>query len=118
MQSSVERSCLNLVNNVLDAAKLKAEKMELSYTRTDFSELLKKVLMINSENLSKSSVIVRGFIDRSLPKALWIDPFRILQIIMNLTSNAIKFSKQKWKDIHLRELDRGDRQQRQSIYVM
>ena len=92
---------LNILNNALDAAKLKAEKMELSYSAANFSEVLKKVMMINSKNLAKNGLFARVFIDKSLPKILWIDPFRILQIMMNLMSNAIKFTKKDGK-IHIK----------------
>lgn len=83
---------LNLVNNVLDAAKLKSEMMEVSHIESNFEEIIKKVLRIHTEKLKKSQMNAVVFLDKTLPNCLWIDPNRILQIIMNLFSNAIKFS--------------------------
>ena len=92
---------LNIINNALDAAKLRADKMELCYTASDFCEVLKKILVVNSEDLLLNEVFVRGFIDKSLPKLLWIDSSRILQVVMNLISNAIKFT-QKGAKINIK----------------
>lgn len=88
---------LNLVSNVLDAAKLKSDKMELAYMETDFVEIVKKVFIINSENLSSKELSAEAFIDKNVPKLLWIDPSRSLQILMNLFSNAIKFTRKGGK---------------------
>jgi len=83
---------LNLVNNVLDAAKLKSEMMEVAHIESNFEEIIKKVLRIHTENLKKKEMNSIVFLDKTLPNYLWIDPNRILQIMMNLFSNALKFS--------------------------
>ena len=91
---------LNLLNNVLDAAKLKAEKMELSYSETNFVQIVKNLFIVNSENLKAKNIDAQAFVDKDLPKEIWADSSRLMQIIMNLTSNAIKFV-QKDAKIHL-----------------
>jgi len=83
---------LNLINNVLDAAKLKADKMELNYSETDFEHIIEKVFTIHSEKLKLNNITAQAFIDKNIPKELWLDPSRILQIVMNLMSNALKFT--------------------------
>jgi len=83
---------LNLVSNVLDAAKLKSDKMEIACTETDFIDVVKKVHTINSEKFKEKELSAQVYIDESIPRLLWIDPSRILQILMNLVSNAVKFT--------------------------
>jgi len=83
---------LNLVNNILDAAKLKSEKMEVSYMETNLVDIIKKVLKVNTELLKDKELSVQAYIDEDLPRDLWIDPSRVMQILMNLMSNAIKFT--------------------------
>lgn len=85
---------LNLINNLLDAAKLKSDKMEVSSVETNFDEIIQKVFTINSENLIAKDIFAQAFIDKRLPQQLWTDPSRLLQIMMNLMSNALKFTKQ------------------------
>jgi len=88
---------LNLVNNVLDAAKLKSDKMEIIRQETSFTETLKKALIINTDNLKEKDLIVEANIDNRVPKQLWLDSSRMLQILMNLLSNSIKFTPSKGK---------------------
>jgi len=86
---------LNLVSNVLDAAKLKSDKMEITYMETNVVETMKKVYSINSEKFKEKRLSAQAFIDESVPSLIWIDPSRLLQILMNLVSNAVKFTPQR-----------------------
>ena len=88
---------LNLVSNALDAANFRSGKIELSYTSVNFEELLRKVFAVNSKNLVKQDLYARAFIDNELPHELWMDSDRVLQIIMNLISNAVKFNRRGGK---------------------
>ena len=54
------RFSLNLANNVLDAAKLKSNKMEISNTETDFTNVIRKSLVINSETLKAKNITAEG----------------------------------------------------------
>jgi len=102
---------LNLVNNVLDAAKLKSDKMEIVCTETDFVSVIEKAFTIHSEPLKYKEIFAKAFIAKNLPELLWIDPARLLQILMNLISNAIKFTPKKGKiDIYVSWLDMTDRE--------
>jgi len=88
---------LNLVNNVLDAAKLKSDKMEIICEETDIVDVVRKAFTINSKALKDKNLFAHVMIAESFPKKIWIDPSRLLQIFMNLVSNAIKFTLQKRK---------------------
>jgi len=88
---------LNLVNNVLDAAKLKSDKMDIACIETNFFDIIKKVYTINSEKFKEKRLFAQAFIDENIPNLLWIDPSRLLQILMNLVSNAVKFTPQDGK---------------------
>jgi signal transduction histidine kinase/CheY-like chemotaxis protein len=83
---------VNLINNVLDAAKLRSEKMEISHEEADVVDVVRKVLTISSKTFEKKKLSVQALVDKSIPKKIWIDSSRLLQILMNLISNAIKFT--------------------------
>jgi len=83
---------LNLVNNVLDAAKLKSDKIEIHRSQTNFIEIVKKVFMVNSELLKEKKLVVKAHIDEKLTRNILIDSSRLLQILLNLMSNAVKFT--------------------------
>ena len=95
MLQSAKLGCeilLNLANNALDAAKLQADKMELSYSNASFRTVVEKAFMINSETIRSKNIHLKAFIDRNLPEIMRIDSSRLLQIMMNLLSNALKFT--------------------------
>jgi len=83
---------LNIVTNILDAAKLKSDKMEVSYTETDVVDVIKKVFKVNSELLKEKKLNVKAYIDGDLPRNFIVDSSRVMQTLMNLMSNAIKFT--------------------------
>ena len=82
----------NIVGNLLDIAKIKSDKIELSYKESGSIELLKKVVMIHIDSLKEKEIETRILIDKNLPSTLWIDSPRVLQIILNIFSNALKFT--------------------------
>ena len=90
---------LNLVSNLLDAAKLKSEKMEIENFEANPVDILRNVLIINTENLKKSQIHVQVILSQGIPPQVWIDPNRFLQILMNLMSNAIKFTNEEEGEI-------------------
>ena len=85
----------NLVSNALDAAKIRADKLELSYGNANIEDIIRKAFIINSENLKSKNIFAKALIDSQIPKNLWVDSGRILQILMNLMSNALKFTPQR-----------------------
>jgi len=83
---------LNLVSNALDAAKIRADKLELSYNHANLEDVIKKAFVINSENLKSKNITAKALLDSRIPRNLLIDSGRLLQILMNLMSNALKFT--------------------------
>lgn len=82
---------LGLVNDILDQAKIEAGKMELSHDYFDLSKVIKGV-MSSAKGLTKEKDIrLNTEMDNDLPLA-YGDEFRTRQIILNLVSNAAKFT--------------------------
>ncbi len=82
---------LGLVNDILDQAKIEAGKMELSQDYFDLAKVVKGV-MSSAKGLTKEKDIrVYTEIETDLPLA-YGDEFRTRQIILNLVSNAAKFT--------------------------
>jgi signal transduction histidine kinase len=89
--SSSGHHLLNLINDILDISKVEAGKMDLSLQETDIGELIGEMLDIFRPSLQKNhdALIVNKIDD--LGFAL-VDPMRLKQALMNLFSNAIKFT--------------------------
>jgi len=102
---------LNLLNNVLDAAKLKSDKMELAYSESSSVDSIKKVLVIYSERIKQKHLNVNVYLDKQLPPVIWADPSRLLQIMINLFSNAMKFTQETGKiDVYARWIDEASQE--------
>jgi signal transduction histidine kinase len=84
---------LNLINDVLDLAKIEAGRIVLKMEAVDIADLIEKVKKNNLgliHKLQKPLEIVTA-VSSSLPTIV-ADPVRISQVLNNLVSNAVKFS--------------------------
>lgn len=84
---------LQLVDDLLDFAKIESGKLTLNRQPTDLIALARHNIALNSVLAARKQIELQLEIkDDSLP-AVMIDPARIEQVLNNMTSNAIKFSK-------------------------
>jgi len=85
---------MNLINNVLDISKIEAGKFDLVHVRYDTARLLNDVVNINMLRIESKPVELLLEIDEDMYVELYGDDLRIKQIINNLLSNALKFTKE------------------------
>lgn len=82
---------LKLINDVLDLSKIEAGKMELNIEDIDAAEAVHGVLSTAAGLVADSGVELRDDIPPGLPPVR-ADPLRFRQILLNLVSNAVKFT--------------------------
>ncbi|MBY0528048.1 MAG: DUF3365 domain-containing protein [Gemmataceae bacterium] len=90
IQSSGER-LLNLINDILDLAKIEAGKMEVRPEDLRIADVCEGQLNMFRPLAQKKNIDMRSQVDVSLPM-LKQDPVKLQQILSNLLSNAIKFT--------------------------
>ncbi len=90
---------LVLINDVLDLAKIESGKFELESDSFSIAELIKNVADMFKMAAKGKDLCLSHFVDSRLPEVLEGDANRIRQIIVNLTGNAMKFTKQGSVDI-------------------
>ncbi len=86
------KNLLELINNVLDMAKIEANKVELEITRfsvRDVFESISNVFWVKTEEKNLTLTLKTG---ESVPENIWSDRFRYSQVVTNLVSNAVKFT--------------------------
>ncbi|EKD54455.1 MAG: hypothetical protein ACD_60C00079G0008 [uncultured bacterium] len=83
---------LNLVNNILDFSRLDAGQLRLEYLTFDIRDNIEDVLTIMSPLANAKQLEFAALIDNDVPRKIISDPSRFKQIIINLVSNAIKFT--------------------------
>ena len=102
------RSLLGLLNDILDFSKVEAGKMTLDPRAFAVDKLLRDLSVILSANLGAKNVEVLFDVDPQLPAALVGDDMRLHQVLINLGSNAIKFTAQGEVTLRLRCLERTE----------
>ncbi len=84
---------LNLVNDILDLSKIGAGKMSLKREWVKFQDLTLGVMPTIIPLVEGKSIKLQEEIDQNLPP-IYVDRLRIRQVILNLLSNAAKFTDQ------------------------
>ena len=82
----------NLIDDLLDLAKIEAGKLELDPTDTDVSTLVDSVVELLSARAHAKDIELAAFVSPDVPAALKADASRLRQILINLVGNAIKFT--------------------------
>jgi len=93
--SVVEKSSehlLRIVNDILDLSKIKADKIELESIEFDPIESFESTIESYAAKATEKNIEFNSFFDPLLPTLLIGDPTKISQVIVNLISNAIKFT--------------------------
>jgi len=85
-------SLLNLVNDILDFSKVEAGLLELENIPFDLKQLVSEKIKMFKPMLNEKDVNLVSFISDDIPEYIKGDPTRLQQIIINLISNAIKFT--------------------------
>jgi signal transduction histidine kinase/HPt (histidine-containing phosphotransfer) domain-containing protein/ActR/RegA family two-component response regulator len=83
---------LSIINDLLDFSKIEAGKLEIIPVRYKLSSLINDVVNIVRMRLMEKSVRFYTNIDGKIPDALLGDEVRLRQIILNLMSNAVKYT--------------------------
>ncbi|GAB1539311.1 hypothetical protein NUACC21_19770 [Scytonema sp. NUACC21] len=83
---------LTLINEILDLSKLEAGEMTLETLDFDLSTCMEEVLELLAPAAHKKGLEIAALIDHNVPTHLKGDESRLRQILMNLISNAIKFT--------------------------
>lgn len=83
---------LNIVNDILDFSKIESGGLVIEKTSFSISEIIKNLLSLFESRAKEKNLEFTVFIDPALPRLLEGDPVRVNQILLNLVSNAIKFT--------------------------
>lgn len=85
------RHLLDLINDLLDLSKVEADRLELNEEEVDVSDLIEKTDLLVREQAGKRGVALHYDLPQPAPR-LYADPLRLKQVLLNLLSNALKFS--------------------------
>ncbi len=93
--SKSSQTLLNILNDILDLSKIEAGKIEIRRRPVNLVKTIEKVYDLFSKQASSKNNHLYYHIDQNTPSWVMADETRLIQILSNLASNSIKFSKQK-----------------------
>ena len=83
---------LDLINNILDFSKVEAGMMQAEFIETDVKEILSSIDASIKLAATTKGIYFKIAIDKRVPQFIHTDPLRIKQCLINLASNAVKFT--------------------------
>ena len=83
---------LNILNDILDLSKIEAGKLELKKIPVKLKNTLEKLYALFTQQAQAKDINLYYHMDKNLPEKVLLDETRLLQVLSNLTSNAIKFT--------------------------
>ncbi|MDH5723636.1 MAG: PAS domain S-box protein [Alphaproteobacteria bacterium] len=84
---------LGIINEVLDMSKIESGHLELSENKVNVAELIDSVVRMMASRVFASNIEIETKIDDKLPY-LWADHRLLRQVLINIITNAVKFSKE------------------------
>ena len=103
----VHRNCDHLssmINDVLDLSQIEAGRLALHRVYVNLGELIAKALQVVRPLLAKKGLSIESDVSDALPMA-YCDPTRIRQVILNLVSNATRFTEKGGISVRARAVD-------------
>ncbi|WP_026376300.1 PAS domain S-box protein [Aestuariibacter salexigens] len=98
---------LTIINDILDYSKIESHQLEIENVSFSLKQVAESVMSDMLPLASEKGInLVLDFED-SMPASWQGDPVRVRQILMNLVSNAVKFTKQGSVNIQFRRAQRG-----------
>ncbi|NOY61150.1 MAG: response regulator [Calditrichaeota bacterium] len=89
---SVGTDLLNLINEILDLAKVESGKLELIIEELDLKDFVRDIEKNYTHLVEQKGLAFQVHTSKDLPEKIKTDPYRLMQIIKNFISNAIKFT--------------------------
>lgn len=100
-------SLLAIINDILDFSKAEAGRTELETIDFDLIDTIEQCIDVVSAGAAKKGLALASFVDPDVPAKLRGDPLRLRQVLLNLSANAIKFTKSGGVDVRATLEDEG-----------
>ncbi len=89
---SASSTLLEIVNGILDISKIEANKLEIVNSEYDVYKILKDLINLTKARIGEKPIELKVNIDKTLPQVLYGDAVRFKQVILNLLTNAVKYT--------------------------
>lgn len=99
---------LAIINDILDFSKIESGKLEIKEREYDFASLIHDTSLMASFKAEEKGIDFIMTVDNNLPSRLYGDDIRIRQVIENLLTNGIKYTKAGFVQLVIKGEKNGD----------
>ena len=92
---------LDIVNGILDISKIEANKMELVEGNYNINEVLKNLINMTKVKIGEKNIELRCDFAKDIPNVLYGDKGKVQQVILNLLTNAVKYTEEGYIDFKI-----------------
>jgi hypothetical protein len=86
------KSLLGIINDILDFSKIEAGKLTIEQTPVALADVIRNVYVLISPRVQNKQLQLKVKLAPDMPKTFISDPLRLGQVLLNLMSNAVKFT--------------------------
>ncbi|MCR4907267.1 MAG: response regulator [Lachnospiraceae bacterium] len=110
---------LSLINDILDLSKIEAGKMEILPAPYDLSSLIHDVSNMIRFRAEDKNLVFRIHVSPDIPAGLIGDDVRVRQVLMNLLTNAVKYTEKGSVELRvsMKELYKDEKGQRDNVLL-
>jgi PAS domain S-box-containing protein len=87
----------NIIDDILDFSKIEAGRLIMEKVNFQLKDVIKDMVNLISIKAEEKGIQISVHIDKDVPRALIGDPLRLSQVLINIGSNGVKFSKSESK---------------------
>jgi PAS domain S-box-containing protein len=117
MAMDAARSLITIINDVLDLSKVEAGRLELVPEPTELHELMDRVLALFRDQADRKGLRLWWEAAGDVPRRVLTDPGRLRQILLNLVSNAVKFTRKGSVAVLVESCDGSDEPSKTELAV-
>ncbi|HEU4789065.1 MAG TPA: ATP-binding protein, partial [Flavobacterium sp.] len=96
---------LEVVNDILDFSKIESGKLELNIEKYCVDDIILQIKELINYQAHSKNLEINYIIEENVPKYIWVDYIRLKQVLINLLTNAVKFTHKGKIDLTISPLE-------------
>ena len=105
---AASENLLEIVNGILDISKIEANKLEIINKEYEVSKVLNELISLTKAKIGDKPLDFRISIEDNIPPVLYGDYVRLKQIVLNLLTNAVKYTKEGYIEFKVNYIIKND----------